>query len=676
MTPVPLDSGQFYPDLFSPVTINALAIRNRIAYPSLGLLFSYDTKLNDRYYHFFEEIARGGAGIVTVGPVGVDFIGSGFVPLSLAADEATADFSKAASLIRNQGASPWIQLFHAGAYAHPFLINNDTPMAPSAVFSRYSKTTPREMSYDDIKGVQTAFADAAARAKEAGFDGVEIIGSAGYLITQFLSPLKNLRTDEYGGSFENRTRFPREIIEMVRDRVGPDFPIGVRMAGNDFVEGSTTDETTPEIARVYEAAGADILNVTGGWHESPVPQLPMDLPRAGFSFLAMNIKAAVSIPVMASNRISTPDQADKIIRDGQADMVNLGRVLIADPFWPQKAMEGRPEEIRPCVACSQGCTDELFNGRPISCIGNARAGFEAERSIQKAGSPKKVMIAGAGVAGLEAAITAARAGHGVHLYEKTGEIGGQIPIAAAPPHKSELLEYLRYYRAMLKKYKIPVSLNTKVDETLIQKEDPDHLIVAQGARPLMPPIPGIDDPCVRSAWDVLAQDPPLGKRVAVIGGGAVGLETAHFVAAKGCLTPEMLHFLMTYQALSPDRLRQYMFKGTSTVTVFEMLEKAGQDLGKSTKWILMGNLDRHGVKIRTSAKVVSIKGGKVTFDQEGSVHTDAFDTVILALGSTSVNTLEKTADELGIPCTVIGDSLKPGKINDAVHGGFLSVSRL
>ncbi len=665
-----------YSHLFSPLTVNTLTLRNRIAYPSLGLLFSYDTKLNDKYYHFFEEMARGGAGIVTVGPVGVDFIGAGFVPLSLAQDEAIDSFAKATRLIKDHGASPWTQLFHGGAYTHPFLINNDTPMAPSAVFSKYSKTTPKEMSIEDIQGVQTAFADAAARAKEAGFEGVEVIGSAGYLITQFLSPLKNLREDQYGGSFENRVRFPREIIEMIRDRVGPDYPIGVRMAGNDFVEGSTTDETTPRVAKVYEAAGADILNVTGGWHESKIPQLPMDLPRSGFSFLAMNIKQAVSIPVMASNRITTPDQAEKILRDGQADMVNLGRVLIADPFWPEKAKQGKPEEIRPCVACSQGCTDELFNGRPVSCIGNARAGFEGERKIVPTKHPGKIMIAGAGMAGLEAAVTAVRAGHSVTLYDKAPDIGGQIYIAAAPPHKSELLEYIRYYRAMLKKYKVKVRLNTEVTRELIAKESPDHLIISQGAAPLEPPIDGIDDKSVLSSWDVLAKDPVLGKRVAVIGGGAVGLETAHFAAAKGCLSPEMLHFLMTYEALDPERLRQYMFKGTSKVTVFEMLERAGQDVGKSTRWILMGNLDRHGVDIKTSAKVLSIKDGAVTFEQGGDIKTQSFDTVIMAAGSRAVNTLEPVAEELAVPCSVIGDSLKVGRINDAIHGGFLTAANL
>ncbi len=665
-----------YNTLFSPIKINQLEIKNRIAYPSLGLLFSYDTKLNDKYYNYFNEIARGGAGIVTIGPVGIDYIGSGFLPLSLKEDSAIDSFIKATDMIKAHNASPWIQLFHAGAYTNPFLIDNKTPIAPSAVFSSYSKTTPKEMTIEEIQTVQHAFSDAAERAKKAGFEGVEIIGSAGYLITQFLSPLTNKRKDEYGGSFTNRTRFPRQIIEMIRNKLGPDFPIGVRMAGNDFVPGSTTDAETPDIAKVYENAGADVINVTGGWHESKIPQLPMELPRSGFSYLAMNIKQAVSIPVMASNRISTPDHAEQIIKDGQADMVSLGRVLIADPYWPQKAKQGRPEEIRPCVACSQGCTDEIFSGRPVSCIGNVRAGFEKEREIVKTQAPKKIIIAGAGVAGLEAAVTAAKAGHKVEIYEKTDEIGGQIWIAAAPPHKQELLEYVRFYRAMIKKHHIPVHLNTTVDLDLIKKTTADHVIIAQGAKPLVPPIDGADNPDILSSWDVLKDSPFLGKKVAVIGGGAVGLETAFFIAQKGTLSPEMLHFLVTYDALELERLKHYMFNGTSKVTVFEMLPKAGQDVGKSTKWILMSNLKRYGVQIKTDSKVVSIKDGSLTYENKGNILEETFDNIILAGGSVPVQDLENQLEGQDISFSVIGDCIKPGKLNDAILGGFMAAVNL
>ena len=665
-----------YTSLFSPITLNSLEIKNRIAYPSLGVLFSYDRKLNERYHHFFTEIARGGAGIVTVGPVGIDQIGSGLAALALDNDQAIPEFQKLTRSIRQEGASPWIQLFHAGAYSHPFLIDNQTPLAPSPVFSNYSKTMPRQMTLQDIETVQESFAKAALRAKEAGFDGVEIIASAGYLITQFLSPLKNMRTDRYGGSFENRTRFPREVIQRVRKNLGDDFPLGIRMAGNDFVEGSNTDAETPEIAGVYQEAGVDVINVTGGWHESRVPQLPMELPRTGFAFLAKNIRENVTVPVMASNRITTPGEAETLIREGYADMVNLGRVLIADPFWPNKAATGKSDEIRPCVACSQGCTDQIFAGKPVFCISNPRAGFEGKRIIKKSDAPKKIMVAGAGVAGLEAAVTATQAGHKVEVYEKSNDIGGQIPIAAAPPHKQELNEFLRYYRAMVKKQRIPVHLNTEVTLDLIKKNAFDHVIVAQGARPLVPKIKGVNEPNVLTSWEVLQNSPALGKKVAVIGGGAVGLETALFAAAKGTLSPEMLHFLFTYEAVETKRLRHYMFNGSSRVTVFEMLDRAGGDVGKSTRWVLMGNLKRYGVTVKTGTRVESLAQGKVCFRTKETREEESFDTIILALGSRPVETLAQALEKENIAFSTVGDCKGPGKINDAIHGGFLAAINL
>jgi 2,4-dienoyl-CoA reductase (NADPH2) len=661
-----------YKYLFSPIKINNLEIKNRIAYPALGVLYSYDSKLNDRYFEFFREKARGGAGIVTVGPVGIDYIGSGLLALSLANDDAIADFKKLTDIIREGGASPWVQLFHAGAYSHPILINNETPMAPSPIYTPYSKVTPREMTLEDIKGVQDAFVAAALRAREAGFDGVEFIGSGGYLITQFLSPLRNQRQDDYGGPFENRVRFPREVIENTRTALGKDFPLGIRMAGNDFVLGSTTDAETPAIAEVYEKAGLDVINVTGGWHETKVPQLPMELPRTAYAYLALNVRKAVSIPVMASNRISDPDSAEKIIRDGYADMVNLGRVLIADPFWPQKALEDRAAEIRPCTACGQGCSDMVFSGLSVFCTSNPRAGLEKERIINKTSKPKNIMVVGAGVAGLEAAVTATQMGHKVSIFDKASDIGGQIWLAGAPPHKQELLELIRYYRAMLKSLQIPIKLNHAVDTDFIKSCAPDHVILATGAEVLIPPIPGADKEGVLNSWEVLRDNPPLGKNVAVIGGGAVGLETALFVAGKGTINAETLEFLFRYEAASPERLRELCFKGTSKVVVFEMLPKAGKDVGKSTKWVLFDSLKRHNVKIKTDAKVISLDSGSVTWDKDGEEHTRDFDHVIIAAGSKSLNPLEAPLAELEIPFTLIGDCLEPGKINNAIHGGFLA----
>lgn len=661
-----------YKHLFSPITINTLKVKNRIAYPALGLMYSYDRKLNDRYYDYFREKGAGGAGIVTVGPVGVDFIGSGVVVLSLAEDEAVPDFKKLTDIIRSGGASPWVQLFHAGAYSHPILIDGKTPIAPSPIYSKYSKTTPIEMTLEDIERVQERYVQAALRAKEAGFDGVEIISSGGYLLTQFLSPLRNQRTDAYGGSFENRIRFPRELIEKLRANLGRDYPLTVRMAGNDFVPGSNTDLETPAIAQMYEAAGVDAINVTGGWHETRVPQLPMELPRAAYAYLALNIKKSVSVPIMASNRIADPNSAEQIIRDGYADMVNLGRVLIADPQWPQKAFEGRAHEIRPCVACSQGCTDQVFSGLPVFCVGNPRAGYEGERIITRTAAPKNVMVIGAGAAGLEAAVTATEVGHRVEIYDRADDIGGQLWLAGAPPHKQELLEFIRFYRAMINRHNIPLHLNTEVDRALVEKRNPDHIIIAEGAEPLLPPIKGADDPTVMTAWEVLRNSPRLGQSVAIIGGGAVGLETALFVAAKGTINPETLQFLFTHEAASTERLRELMFRGTSRVTIFEMLPKAGADVGKSTRWVLFDSLERFGIDIRTNTKVLSIDNGTVVVDAEGKEEALQFDQVIMASGSKSVQKLTAELKDLGIPMDVVGDCIKPGKINDAIHGGFLA----
>ena len=661
-----------YENLLSPIKINKVEIRNRVAYPSLGLLYAYDGKLNDRYYEYFREKARGGTGLVTLGPVAIDFIGSGGIIPMLDTDDAIPAFEKMAAIIKDEGARAWVQLFHAGAYSYPMLLNGEPPIAPSAVFSRYSKAMPREMTLEDIQTVQDAFVKAALRAQAAGFDGVEILGSGGYLITQFLSPLKNQRTDDYGGSFENRVRFPREVIEGIRKSVGPDFPLTIRMAGNDFVTGSNTDAETKAFAKVYEAAGVDAISVTGGWHETHVPQLPACLPQSGFAFLAYNIKKQVSVPVMASNRITSPAAAEKLIRDGYADMVNIGRGLIADPHWVNKAISNKADEIRPCVACLQGCMDNVMSGQAVTCVANPQAGYEGVRKIKQCAAPKNVMVVGAGLGGLEAAVTAAKAGHHVDLYEQKGDIGGQVWIAGAPPHKNELYGLIDYYRSMLGIHHVNLHLNTRVDDRLIREKQPDFLIVAEGAEPLIPPIDGIDDPGVISAWDLLKEDRLLGDEVAVIGGGAVGLETALKVAAKGTLTPEVLYFLFAHEAEDVDRLRELMFKGTSNVTVFEMLPRAGKDVGKSTKWVLMSELQKYGVTIVTEAEVISIKNGLLTFKKDGQEHQRRFDNIINAAGSKSVKTISEKIQKLGIPYAIIGDGDKPGKMNHAIHGGFLA----
>ncbi len=659
--------------LFSPIKINKTEIKNRIIYPAINLLYTTNRKLTDRYKAFFIERANGGAGIVTVGPVGIGELGSGRAVLAITSDEAIPSFAELVKSIQSRGARAWIQLYHGGAYVHPQQIGGQRPIAPSPIFNTYSRVTPREMTIEDIRNVQESFLRCSERAQEAGFDGVEIIGSAGYLVSQFLSPLRNKRMDEYGGSFDNRVRFVKEIIEQMRQRLGPDYPITIRMAGNDFVPGSNTDMETPAVAQVYEIAGIDAINVTGGWHESRVPQITMDLPRGGFTYLAQSIKEVVNIPVMASNRISDPQTAEKILCDGYADMVSLGRVLLADPYWPLKAENGKSEQIRPCVACSQGCMDEILSSRPVMCMVNPRTGFEGTRKITVTSNPKRVMIIGSGPGGLEAAWRAAEAGHKVELFEKADRIGGQLWIAGTPPHKQELWQLIQYYQEMLNLYKVQVFLNTTVDMEIIRQKSPEYVIAAEGAEILLPAIEGIDGAEVISAWDVLKDNVPLGRKIAVIGGGAVGLETAYFLAVKGTISPEALHFLFSNDAEPPERLRQLVFKGNKEVTVFEMMPQAGKGVGKSTKWVLMASLKKHGVTIITGAKVYSIKDGILAFEVDGEHQSAIFDNIINAAGSKPVRKLADELKETGIPFSVIGDSLIPGQITDAIHQAYMAV---
>lgn len=661
--------------IFSPITINQTVIKNRIAFPAMGLLYSLDEKLNDRYINFYLERAKGGAGIVTVGPVGIGELGVGVGAPSIASDEAIPVFAQLAQQIQETGAKAWVQLYHGGAYVRPVQIGGQKAIAPSAIYSSYTGQVPREMTVQDIKNVQEAFVSCAVRAKQAGFDGVEIIASAGYLICQFLSPLKNKRTDEYGGSFDNRIRFVREIIVKMRERLGPDYPITIRMAGNDFVPGSNTGIETAYFARVYEMAGVDAINVTGGWHESRVPQLTADLPRGAFCYLAREIKNAVSIPVMASNRISDPYLAEQILADGSADMINLGRVLMADPYWPAKAQTGDTEQICPCVACLQGCMDELFNVRPAICTVNPQTGFEGERKLSSTDKSQKVMVIGAGPGGMEAAFRAAEVGHRVELYEKAGRIGGQLWIAGTPPHKQELWELVRYYQAMLSLHGVSVFLNTEVNLDLIMQTNPDYIIAAEGAEIAIPEIDGIDSSCVVSAWDVLKGTVNLGRRIALIGGGAVGLEIALFLASKGNITPETLHFLFRYEAESVERMRELIFKGNKEITIFEAMPRLGKGVGKSTRWVLLDNIERHGINTITEASIISVKDGIVVFTKDRKKQMLAFDNVINATGSRPVRKMADLLTKTGIRHSVIGDSVRPAQILDAIHDAYLAVMK-
>jgi len=645
--------------------------------PAFGLKYtSINRKPNDRLIDFYEARAKGGCGLIIIGGVGIDLVGGGLMLPSIDSDEFIEPWRRMSDALHKHGSKFFIQLFHAGRYMHRMMARGEVAVAPSAVPSKYTRETPRALEHHEIAEVQDRFAAAAGRAKEAGADGVEIISSAGYLICQFLSPVTNLREDEYGGSFENRCRFGVEVLEKVRAKVGPDYPVTMRISGSDFIAGSNTNADMVKICQRFEAAGADGFNITGGWHETRIPQLPTLVPRGAFSYLASEIRKGVKVPVYASNRIVEPQQAEELLRDGVCDMVCVGRAQIADPEWTNKARSNRGNEIRPCVACLQGCMERLFRVRDVQCLCNPQAGFEAVRGIEPSESPRKVMIIGAGPAGLEAALTAHARGHDVHLFDAAPAVGGQLPLAAAPPGREDFQSLLRFYENELLRLDINVSLGRPVGVAMVQKLAPDVVLLATGSKQTRPPIEGIDLPHVVMAWDVLVKRVPVGQKVVVIGGGAVGIETALALAEAGTLSAEALKFLLKHEAEDMETLRRLALQGTREVTIVELLPKIGKGLGPANKWVFLKELDLLGVNVQAGARVARITAKKVEWISEGGRGSFDAETVVLALGAASETSLESDLATTGIEVKKIGDARKARTIFEAVHEGFLVATEL
>jgi 2,4-dienoyl-CoA reductase (NADPH2) len=658
--------------LFQPININGkLEVKNRIVLPALGLDYTRDYSFTEKFAAFYRARAHGGVGLMTVGPIAVDEVGGAPSMPQLFDDKNVEPLRQFIDEMHSDtDVKVGTQLFHMGRYSYAFLWGKE-PIAPSAIASKLTKHTPREMTYEDIQETQQAFADAATRCAEAGFDYVEIIACTGYLISEFLSPLTNWRTDEYGGSLENRMRFGVETVAKVRKAVGDDIAVGVRIAGNDFMDGGNTNTENAEFAAAAQTAGVDAVNVTGGWHETTIPQLTTDVPPGVYTYLARGVKDRVDVPVFASNRLGNPYLAEKTLRSGAADMICWARPIIADPELPNKVKEGRLDEIVTCIACNQGCFDAVFSQQPVRCVLNPLAGRENEYDVGSAAAAKKVMVAGGGPAGMEFAVTAAQRGHDVTLYEKDDCLGGQINLACVPPGKAEFHNMVESLEKRMAHNGVKVELGTPVTAETVAHEEPDVLVVASGARELEINVPGVDKPHVVSAWDLLADRvADIGENVVVVGGSATGCESAHFVASMGTVDPETFTFLMYHAAEDTDFAKELLHQSQRNITIIDLLPRLAENVGKTSRWSLMKRLRLSDVELRPNTKLLEITDDAVLVETEDGNQSIPADTVIMAVGAVPVDELTREVGGNGVEVITIGDAKEPRKISDAILEGF------
>lgn len=629
--------------LFSPIKLGKMTLKNRLVMsPMSGHMAPHTGHCTKREVEFYRVRARGGVGFVIVGAAYVRADGSfGHGQLGIHSDEMIPGLKELAQAIKEGGAKASIQLHHAGrqtasdATGLPIVAPSSVPWPPDA-------EVPKELTIEDIAELVECYGQAARRAMEAGFDAVEIHSAHGYLPAQFLSRQANRRTDQYGGSPENRTRFMREVYARVRREVGPDVPITVRVSGEEFIPMGITIEETIEYVKLLESLGVDGISVSSGC--SPYYRTVPDMvfPVGLNAYLSEQVKAVVKVPVMVAGRIDNPALAEDILRQGKADMICLGRPLISDPEYPRKAETGRASEIRPCIACNKGCHDRSLDDRSTKCVLNPAAGREETYSVPKAKSPKKVAIVGGGPAGMEAALVAAEAGHKVTLYEASDKLGGRLILATVPPAKTGYQTALEYLREQVQKSPVTVKLNTKATVELLKLEAPDVVVLATGASPIMPNFKGISGVKAVTADDVLAGRVEPEHNVLVVGGGAVGAETCHYLGVRGHRT-----------------------------TLIEMTDKIGSDMAEDARAHLREALRQlPTVNVLTRTKLLEFRGTVAVCERDGeTIELDASGTVVVAVGAKpNAEMLEDLKREFS-QVYVVGDAVKPRDLLFATRSG-------
>jgi len=641
--------------LFSPIRIGSMEVKNRIVLPPMTVGYGVpEGTVSEKHRDYYEARAQGGAGLIITEAAAVHAQRKyGMFPLGLYEDAQIQSWRELAEATHRHGAKLAVQLMDPGPESI-MMLTGIQPAGPSRVVGRgLFRDVPRELSIGEIEAIVDDFAEATRRAKEAGLDAIEIHAAHGYaLVGSFLSPFFNKRTDRYGGSLEGRLRLLLEIIEAIRGRVGKDFPIIVRVSGDERRTGGRTLQETQFIARILVEAGVDALEVSGG----TIPTVfwavvaPSGTPLAINADFSQAIKQVVNVPVISVGRINSPRVAEFLLETGKADMVSMGRALHADPELPNKAAAGAFDDIVPCLGCNCGCIGSVVQGRLATCIINPAAGKEKEMAIVPAEHRKKVLVAGGGPAGLEAARVAALRGHEVTLYEKEEKLGGQVNLASVPPFMQEIGQLIKHLSTRVQKAGVQVELGKAVTPELIEELKPDVVVVATGASPLVPEkIPGIDKDKVVTAWEVLAgHEACKARRVLIVGGGLTGCETADFLA------------------LPTDN----MAAAPTEVTLLELQEEIALDSMAEPRHLLLERLREKRVHVIVRARVKEILDDGVVFERDGQEETlRGFEYVILAMGVKPVDTLSKQIEGKVPEVYVIGDATQPRRALDATAGG-------
>ncbi|MFY1021375.1 FAD-dependent oxidoreductase [Ectopseudomonas khazarica] len=649
-----------YPNLLAPLDLGFTTLKNRTLMGSMHTGLEEKPGGFERMAAYFAERARGGVGLMVTGGIGPNEEGGVYAGAAKLSTPEEADKHKVVTqAVHEAGGKICMQILHAGRYAY-----SPKSVAPSAIQAPINPFKPRELDEEGIEKQIADFVNCAALAQQAGYDGVEVMGSEGYFINQFLVAHTNHRTDRWGGSFENRMRLPVEIVRRVREAVGSDFIIIYRLSMLDLVEGGSTWDEIVLLAKAIEQAGATLINTGIGWHEARIPTIATKVPRAAFTKVTAKLKGEVSIPLITTNRINTPEVAEQVLAEGDADMVSMARPFLADPDFVNKAAEGRADEINTCIGCNQACLDHTFGGKLTSCLVNPRACHETELNYIPTTTVKKIAVVGAGPAGLAASTVAAERGHAVTLFDAAGEIGGQFNVAKRVPGKEEFFETLRYFKRKLETTGVDVRLNTRVSVDDLVAGGFDDIILATGIAPRTPEIPGIDHPKVIGYLDAILERKPVGQKVAVIGAGGIGFDVSEFITHQGTATSLDREAFWKEWGIDTALearggvagIEAHPHPAARQVFLLQRKKsKVGDGLGKTTGWIHRAGLKNKNVQMLNSVEYVRIDdAGLHVRIAAGEEQVLPVDTVIVCAGQDPLRELQDGLQHAGQRVHLVG----------------------